>query len=352
MADVISVLGGNWTDAGAWNDASVPTAADDVSATGAPTASGNVVLTTGAVCRSADFTNYESTLSGNATLTLGDGTAGAGNVALKLAAGMTISGFPLFTFVSTSGTQQSITMAGKTIQGFIFNGAGGSWVFSDAINLGSNSVTLTAGSLSDGGQTVSAGSFGSSNSNVRSLTMTGAWSFSVNSGTVWNADTATNFTLTATSSTINLTSTGGSDKTFAGGGLTYGTVNISSGGAGAWTFTGSNTFSKINRSGTGTKTVKFTDGTTTTLTGGSGSFMSGTAGNLWTITGTSTGGWTISTASAISIDYVNLSYCTVTGGGSITCGVNSVNGGNNGANVVFLSSGPPVGTMAMLGVGK
>jgi hypothetical protein len=51
--------------------------------------SGNVTINAAAACRSLDCTGYTGTLTHNSsvTLSIGDGTAGAGNVALKFVSG-------------------------------------------------------------------------------------------------------------------------------------------------------------------------------------------------------------------------------------------------------------------------
>jgi hypothetical protein len=88
--------------------------------------------------------------------------------------------------------------------------------------------------------------------------------------------------LIATNSNINLTSDSTSSRQFAGGGFTYGNLNIGGSGANAlMTFTGNNTFAgALTSSKTVTHTVQFTAGTTTTV---GGFDISGTEGNVVTI---------------------------------------------------------------------
>lgn len=172
----IAVGGGNWTASGTWVEGSAPTAADDVIATAV---SGNVTVDAGAVCRSADFTNYAGTLTHTAgvTWTIGDATAGAGNVALKLVSGMTYTlggtATSALSFVSTSATQQTVTTAGKNIGSTTFNGAGGSWSLSDGFSqsAATASFVLLAGTLNLNGQTCQFGTLVSNGTNTRTLTM-------------------------------------------------------------------------------------------------------------------------------------------------------------------------------------
>src|SRR5688572_9008082 len=109
--------GGAWTTAGTWSatgaggldSAGPPTAADDAIF---ETLSGNVTVGTGSVARSVDCQggtgNYAGTLTHTAgvTLAIGDGTAGAGNRALRFSSGMTYTlgnaTTSAISFVSTS----------------------------------------------------------------------------------------------------------------------------------------------------------------------------------------------------------------------------------------------------------
>ena len=74
--------GGAWATAGTWVENAVPTAADNVVATGT---SGALSIGAAAVCRSMDLTNYASTLTHGAfTLTIGDASAPTGETAAVL----------------------------------------------------------------------------------------------------------------------------------------------------------------------------------------------------------------------------------------------------------------------------
>ena len=335
------MLGGNWDVMTTWEELLVPTAADDVVATGT---SGNLTNSGLAdVCRSLDFTNYTGTFTRNAStsLSIGDGTAGAGNVALKLVAGMTVvdNSSAVISFVSTSTTQQTIAFAGKSLDGIGFNGVGGSWILSDAATV-TGFFSLTKGAIDCNNQNVTAAALTSSNANVRTLTMgSGTWTLS-GTGTVVNLATTTNLTFT-TSPLILLTDAGASNKTFAGGGLTFTEVRITTGGTGIVIFTGSSTFAKLSVTGGGTKNVRFTAGTTQTLTGGTDSFFSGAASNLITIDSSSVGSSaTISKSSGtVESDYLSLKDSAAAGGAVFTANNSTNVSGNSGWN--FPSSGKP-----------
>ncbi len=171
---VAAVGGGNWTTGATWVGGVAPTAADDAQLT---VASGNVTIDTGAVARSLDCTGYIGTLTHTAavTLTLGDATAGAGNVALKLVAGMTYTRVDIgssFYFISTSATQQTITTAAKSLGVTLINGVGSSYVLGDGLTLGTTStLTLQAGTFNTGNFACSWGLFAITGAGAKTLTL-------------------------------------------------------------------------------------------------------------------------------------------------------------------------------------
>src|SRR5215207_283203 len=129
--------GGNWSAGATWVGGVAPTAADDavLNAT-----SGNVTIdSTACVCRSLNCTGYTGTLTMAAshTLTIGDATAGASNIALKLVPGMTFvpanGTSSVISFASTSATQQTIDSGGKTLGRVNIAGAGSSYILTSAM---------------------------------------------------------------------------------------------------------------------------------------------------------------------------------------------------------------------------
>ena len=257
--------GGNWTTGATWIGGAAPTAADDavLAAT-----SGNVTVTSGAVARSLDATSYLGILthSASVTLTLGDGTAGAGNIALRLGAGMTytVGGATtsIINYISTSATQQTIDYAGKTVGAQTFNAtSNGSWQLVSALTMTSATLTLTKGTLDLNGQTINANLVASNSGSVRSLTCGAAAITLAATTTAWNF-AASNLTLSCASSTITLT---GGGAVFTGAGGTYGTVVFSA--AIQQEITDSNTFSVLTRTGTAAKTNEFRLRANQTVTG-------------------------------------------------------------------------------------
>jgi trimeric autotransporter adhesin len=228
----ISATGGNFNATGAWVEGVVPTAADDCVCLAAG-ASGQLTVNVNSSCRSFDFTNYTNTLTINAAidLSIGDGTAGAGNVALKLVSGMTLtlgdSATSRFKFVSTSATQQTIATGGKVLGNLLFNTAG-SWILSDNLTATNGTFNLTAGTVNTNGKTISCLKFSSSGSTTRTLTL-GASSFTVTgTSTAWDCTTSTNMTVNANTSTITLS---GTSPTMQTGGLTWNNISFTGSGA-------------------------------------------------------------------------------------------------------------------------
>lgn len=266
--------GGNWSSAGTWSNVSSaggdssgpPTAADNVIL---DSGSGNVTIDSGAVCRSLDCNGYTGTLTHNTsvTLTIGDGTAGTGNRALRFVSGMTYTisqATQAISFVSTSGTTQTIDTGGKTIGNLTFNGAGGSWQFAANFAVGGGStLTITAGSVDFNGRTGSMGFFSANNSNTKSITF-GAATLTVSgsSSVVFNIS-AVGTTFSAASSTIIFS---GTDAEVTPAALTYGTVRFTGAGTAKLNSTGA-TFANLERTGTTTKSDGFNINGAKTVTG-------------------------------------------------------------------------------------
>jgi hypothetical protein len=240
--------GGNWSSASTWSPAQVPTAADDCIINATMTGTVMIDGTSGSpsLCRSLDCTGCTHTVSilANKVLNIGDASGGS----LTLASGMTlgVNDTAVMNFVSTT-TGNLVTTAGKNLGSLNFNGAGGGWTLGDNLALHNDcSLTLTKGTLDDGGHNVSvSGTVSSSNSNTRALTMTGTWSLAnFPSSLVWDMGTSTGMALNAGSSTISIDGAS-TDVLFVGGGLSYGTVSCINLANHIFTITGANTFAAL-----------------------------------------------------------------------------------------------------------
>ena len=143
---------------------------------------------------------------------------------------------------------ETITAGGVLACRFELKGVGGGWTLQDALNIGSsNTFELRNGTLDTNGQTLTCGSFDVDGAETRVLTL-GA---SVINCTAWDALGATNLTLNENTSTIKVTGTGA----FAGSGETYNNVELN---GTSHTVSGNNTFAKLTRNGTATKTDTLT----------------------------------------------------------------------------------------------
>lgn len=261
----LKTAGGAWSAAATWST----TEAAGADSSGPPLASTDVILDllsgpvtidAGAVCRSINLNSgvggYNNTIThtSGVTLTIGDATAGAGNVALDFSGAGGSFVYTLgsiassnVTFVSTSVTQQAVNFNGKIAANVTFNGVGGSWQLTGTLTCSTSATLgLTAGSLDTNGQTVAGNNFSSSNSNVRSLTL-GSSSINLSSsgGPGWSIATTTNLTFNAGTSTITLAS--GNNQTFFGGGKTYNVVAYTVKGNGQ--ISGANTFATLTING-------------------------------------------------------------------------------------------------------
>lgn len=127
----------NWgTASNTQDNASVPTAADDVFFDGVGTGAANCTISAAAVCRSINFTGYANTLTHAAgiTLSVGDGSGGALNFSGSWTYTKGSNTTSTISFVSTSnnsGAGWNITFGGKSPGSVTFNGSGGEWTLQD-----------------------------------------------------------------------------------------------------------------------------------------------------------------------------------------------------------------------------
>lgn len=200
----IANAGGNWSATGTWVEGAVPTSADDVVATAT---SGALTIDAASSCRSIDLTNYVSTLTHAAAMTLSVGDASGG--ALKFVAGMTYTlgstTTSAVTFVSTSnnaGTGWSVTTAGKNFGNVTFSGTGGKWVLQGTFNATAATLSFTDGTLDTNSVAINAASFSTFSSNTRTLTL-GSSSFTLTGSNGWQSF-VTGLTVTANTATATI----------------------------------------------------------------------------------------------------------------------------------------------------
>lgn len=297
---------GNWDAAttthwsattGGGGGASVPTSADTVTFDG-NSGVGTVTITATANCSDLTMSAYGGTLAGSAAI----------NIAGSSSWGGTITYTGAITYTATA-TGKTITNNGKTLASAItFNGVGGGWTLADAANT-SAAMTLTAGSFSDGGFSVTCASFTSANSTTRTFTKSGNWTIT-GSGLGVNISTTTGMT-----AVIDATK----DWSYTFAGATASSINVGTGignvgnlkiTAGTFGFTIiAGVFTNIDFTGysgaltvtAGTYTGNYTQSTT----------MSNVAGGTLTFTGT--------TAKTLTSNGVAYNHnLTINGTGSVT----------------------------------
>jgi len=153
--------------------------------------------------------------------------------------GVTITNAQDLTF--SGRNTQTITSAGKQFSGSItVDSYGGTVELADALNIGSNTLTVTNGTFDTKNFNVTAGSLSSSNSNVRTINLGSSTVTTSSNSPVFT--TSTNLTLNAGTSTMSI---GGNTIAFAGGGMTFYNVTFTGTTAAVKTITGANTFNAL-----------------------------------------------------------------------------------------------------------
>ena len=286
---------------------------DDAGAAG--TASINAAWNTGTFNASAR----------TSVMTLSIGTAWSVYGNFLFGSGVTTSTGPSVVTFSGRGTQ-TITSNGRTFgHAVTVDSSTGTVQLADALVIDSaRTLTLTSGTFDAVTYNVTTGFFVTSSAATKPLKMgSGTWTLSGTTGTVWEGS-ASNTILYKGTANIVLSDTGTGARTFNTGALSYNKLTI--GGA-----TGTSTLT-IAQNGqftelASTKTVAHTIALgTTTQTFGAWT-VTGTVGNVVTVTGTAT--ITIAGARVSGVDYLALGTTTIsaTSPGEFYAGANSTGTG-------------------------
>ena len=263
------------------------------------------------------------------------------------------------TGVTSSSTTGTITFSKPGTQTITSNGVqfgcnvnavspSGIVQLADALSLNSaRTLTISAGTFDAVTYNVTTGLFsGGANATLRMGT--GTWTLS-GTGIVWTA--LGSAAVIAGTSTIVLSDTSTTARTFAGGGLYYNKLTIGgTTGISTLTITGANTFGELASTKTVAHTITLPSSTTTTIGKWS---VTGTAGNVVTVgPTTAASAYTLSIAGPANtgIDYLSISYCAVstTSPGEFYVGVNSTNtAGNTGP--IFFTATPAARTLYWVG---
>jgi hypothetical protein len=217
----------------------------------------------------------------------------------------------------------------------------------DALSLGATrTLTLTTGTFDAVTYNVTIGTFSNGSANNTLKMGSGTWTLS-GTGTVWSMGTLQPIVGT---STIVLSDTSTTARTFAGGGYYYNKLTIGgTTGTSTLAITSGNTFGELASTKTVAHTITFTSGATTTI----GKWaVTGTVGNVVTVTSSTAGtAFTLSIAGPANsgIDYLSVRDCTVltTSPGEFYVGANSTNVSGN-TRVIFTAT-PAARTLYWVG---
>jgi fibronectin-binding autotransporter adhesin len=261
------------------------------------------------------------------------------------AAGLTIYGNWSFGTGVSNGSSAGITFAGQGTTTITSNGvefslpvtfdcATGTVQLADAFAMPTTrTLTLTSGSFDAVSYNVTAGRFGAGGTATLKMG-SGTWTLT-STGTVWNMGSAgASFSLDIGTADILLSSTSAGARTFDGSGKAFGKLTIGGAtGSSTTTLSGGSTYAEI----ASTKPVAHT----IALGTGSHTFgkwsVTGTSGNVVTVTGTGTSN-AIAGSRVSGVDYLAMGTIgfIVTSGGEFYAGANSTGTGQN----VILSDAP------------
>ena len=232
----------NWS-ANGWSDTSTgtpstdffPLAQDTATFTNAGSVTGTITMNSAVpYTGTVDMSGRTSamTLSVGAFTIYGDWKNGSGT---------TLAGTGTLTY--SGRNTQTITSAGKAFPGGItIDSYGGSVELADALNIGSNNLTVTNGTFDTKNFNVTAGQLSSTNSNVRTINL-GSSTVTLSASTVLNFATSTNLTFIAGTSQINTSASGAA--TLTGGGNSFYNVSFNLTAAGTHIINGANTFNNL-----------------------------------------------------------------------------------------------------------
>lgn len=248
----------------------------------ATTAVDEVVVPTGAtltisaantvLCRNISVTGTGTLVFAATTsiVTIGDATAGTGNVAISVAgtATITLTGIGTINLVSTSATQQTIDSGGKTLPNMNFNGAGSSYLLSAALT-SSGIITWLQGIFNTGNFAMSASSYNMGNALTRTLTLGSSAITATGSANAWTFSNLTGLTTTANTAVITCTGVVASTNNI----ISISTWNsngasfvITGGGVGSLSVLGA-TVNNLTVTGTANQTDSYRIGGSFTVTG-------------------------------------------------------------------------------------
>lgn len=306
--------------------------------------SGNVTISAEAKCRSLEASAYKKVFKLEANLIIGTSTSNGG-LALKFGTGMTLeAGTSTIEFVSSSGTEEGIYIGGRLPYKLKFHGKGGKWGIHETLKW-TNHIELSEGTLNTNGWELNGSTFESIGSGTCSLSLSSSLVVINNVEFAWLMEN-TKMTLSAGTSTIELTGSTAAKRRFRGGSFTYHNVIIAHEDV---EITGSNTFANLTLNTAGTNPTLFQEGTTQTIT--ESLRTNGSSGKLCALESTVAGKeWKLSKASGtIIFDYLKLKDSHVGGGAKWYAGTHSENVSNNSGWEFEAPGGTVVNQLGSLG---
>lgn len=312
--------------------ASVPTSGDEVTID-ANSGTGTVMLTSTRPCSTFTSTNgavtidlNSNTLQANGAVVIGSGMAFAntgggasGQLTMNASGNLTSNGVTLPRLNVASGTT---TLQGNLIVSGLISVSG---------TLNVNGQTCTCSIIDLGGFNLTLG--------AGTLVLTGT-------GVVYDSNGGG--TISASSGTIKITDTSVSTKTFEGQGKTFGTLWFAGASVGSFCINGSNTFAELKVDAVA-NTLTIEAGSTQTVT--TPTLGGGSPAAKLTIQSSSGGSpFTLSKAGGtVTLDYLNLSDCTASGGATWRARNSTDGGGNSGWTFLNATPAPPrVATLTYL----
>lgn len=259
----INQVGGSWSDVTKWTSR-VPLPQDDVTIKSSVPSGQTVTLDMPQMCKSLTLTGFAGAFSRSIVNSI------YGN--LTLGASMTYSGSTTQVFQFRGRGAQTLTTNGNGFgSGDIYLYApGGTYTQQDNCILSTKSVVVVSGTWNANNFNWSGWLF-QVQTNTTVYMGSGTWTLTASTGTVWSAVSTS--PVYCGTSTIVITSTGSTPKTFIGGGLVYNNLVITGGTKSGVIITGANTFASLT---VGAGMLTLPSATTTSV----GDFVcSGTLGN-------------------------------------------------------------------------
>lgn len=235
--------------------------------------------------------------------------------------GMTLTG--VVRTILRGRSSHTLTSNGKTWPGAVsltsVDGVG-TYTQTDALAINTAAAfAINSGTYSDGGFSFTHTGTGLQQGGG-TLNATGTWTFSSTSATTpWQVTTGT---VNASTATIVYSGATATDRTFAGGGKTYGTLTDQNTSTGKLTITGANTFGTINKTATVACTLALPTSSGITVT--TAFNVNGILGALLTLTGDVT-----KASGNVICSYLNISSSDAAGGATFYAGRTSTDGGGN-----------------------